>query len=179
LKNNWLQFLRLQSTFFFRSFKHNGVIYYRVTRSSTAVRQSLHTTKRDLELIRNILILFITSMLAGILSLVSIIVFSKTKSGSKAFYLFGAMGVSIAATIEKICLLFLNKEIRKETTKLLNRLHLIHISNHNDVHPSSVSNATNIKIVELNISKSGNKLEDKRRTNNEQNLVGHTLPVID
>jgi hypothetical protein len=77
------------------------------------------------------------------------------------------MKVSIAAAIEKICLLFLNKEIRKETTKLLNRLHLVH-----------TSNATNIKIVELNISKSGNKLEDKRQTNNEQNLVGHALPII-
>ncbi len=142
-----------------------GIIYCRVIRSSTAIRQSSHLTKRDLELMRNILILLMFFLIGGIPSLLFNIILSKTRSVSTVFNMFSAVGASIATTGEKICLMFLNKEIREETEKLFDKLHRTHLSNQIEVHPFSSYNATNHKLSQSNISKFGNRMEDRRQTN--------------
>jgi len=105
-----------------------GVIYYRVKKSSITIRQSLHVIKRDLELIRNILILFIIFLLAGIPSIIYIIILFKTNITSYALYMLSVVSPSFAIVIEKICFIFLNKEIRKEMKKLFSKLHLTRTS---------------------------------------------------
>ncbi|CAF1500731.1 unnamed protein product, partial [Adineta ricciae] len=100
-----------------------GIIYYRVTQSSIAVRHSTHPSKRDLDLIRNILILLIIFLMAGVPSIVYIILSARNAKLSYAFYMFTIVATSIAALMEKVCLLFLNKEIWRELNKMSNKLH--------------------------------------------------------
>lgn len=115
-----------------------SAIYYRVIKSSIIIQHSSHITKRDLELIRNILILFVIFLLAGIPRLIYTIMSFKTDlTTKKSLYMLPVVAASTAIVIEKICLIFINRKIRKETKRLLSDLHIIHISTHAIIHPSS------------------------------------------
>jgi hypothetical protein len=124
-----------------------GFIYYRVTQSSVAVRQSSHPTKRDLGLMRNILIFVTLFIVSGIPIVIHLIITSKGGSVSGAFHMFTLVTTSIIVAIEKICLLFINKEIRKEIKKLSRKLHPARTSDHPDVQSVSLSNVVNSTIV--------------------------------
>ncbi|UJR35472.1 hypothetical protein I4U23_028228 [Adineta vaga] len=100
-----------------------GIIYRPVIQSSVTVQHSAHLTKRDLDLIRNIFILLVIFLIAGIPSLIQIILITKNHAISNAFYMFTIVATSIATMIEKICLIFLNKDIWKEIKKFSNKLH--------------------------------------------------------
>jgi hypothetical protein len=65
---------------------------------------------------------------------------------SRVVYLFPVVSAPFVGIIEKICLIYLNKEIRKETKKLLSQLHLIRRSNYVTVIPSSATRAANIAV---------------------------------
>ncbi len=123
-----------------------GIIYYRVIQSSTTVRHSTHITRRDLELIKYILILFIIFILSGVPTLIISIVMATREVRSRVVYLFPVVSAPFVGIIEKICLIYLNKEIRKETKKLLSQLHLIRRSNYVTVIPSSATRAANIAV---------------------------------
>ncbi len=123
-----------------------GIIYCRVIRSSTIIRQSSHVNKRDIELIKNILILSVIFIIAGVPTLIVTIVFATTKFESLVFYLFPVVVAPFVAIIERICLIHLNKEIRKETKKLLGQLHIIRRSNQVTVLAYSATHATNIAV---------------------------------
>jgi hypothetical protein len=122
-----------------------GIIYYRVIQSSTTVRHSTHITRRDLELIKYILILFIIFILSGVPTLIISIVMATREVRSRVVYLFPVVSAPFVGIIEKI-FLYLNKEIRKETKKLLSQLHLIRRSNYVTVIPSSATRAANIAV---------------------------------
>ncbi|CAF1226587.1 unnamed protein product [Adineta steineri] len=114
-----------------------GIIYYRVIKSSIAVRHSSHLTKRELELIRNILILLFIFLLAGIPSLIYIIISSKVTLTSHGIYMFIIMTPTIASVIEKICFIYLNKDIWKEIKKFSNKMHPNRVTADNTLHSVS------------------------------------------
>ena len=93
------------------------LIYRRVKLSSQLVQNTVRSTKRDLELARNILILFMIFLLAGFPSLIYIAVSSITGLDLLGFYTFILGSTVMAIAIEKTSLLLLNKDIRRETTK--------------------------------------------------------------
>jgi hypothetical protein len=105
------------------------VIYCRVIQSSATLHQPSHGHKRDVKLIRNILILLIILITTGIPILIVFIVAATTNFRSIAFFQFPVVVIPLITIIERICLIYLNQEIRKETGKLLGQLHMIHPSN--------------------------------------------------
>ena len=106
------------------------IIYCRVIRSSAFLRGRSHETKRDLQVMRNILVLFLVFLSAGIPSIIYMIITYTRHSSSVSLYMMPLLGTPFAVVVEKICLIFLNHEIRKATRKLLEDLHLIRPSNH-------------------------------------------------
>lgn len=118
-----------------------AIIYCRVTKSSAVLRQSSHEAKRDLRLLRNILILFLFFLSAGIPWIIYSIIGYTTKSSSLALYLMPVLATTFAAILEKICLIFLNHDIRRALNKLLEDLHLIRPSNRVDHLPPSTAHA--------------------------------------
>ena len=85
-------------------------IYYRVKqtakRASSLIRSS-NSSKRDLELLRNILILLIIYLLGGVPSILFIL------TGANAIYLASIVTISSAVAIEKICAILLDRDIRQ------------------------------------------------------------------
>ena len=123
-----------------------AIIYCRVIRSSAVLRQSSHEAKRDLLLLRNILILFLIFLSAGIPWIIYSILTYTTKSSSIALYLMPILATVFAAVLEKICLIFLNHDIRKASSKLLEDLRLIRTSNRVTNLPPSTTHAHPIPI---------------------------------
>jgi uncharacterized membrane protein len=120
------------STYFvpiFIAFIIYGIIYRRVIQSSTTSRQSSHVHKRDFKLIKNILILLVLFLVAGIPFLVAVIMTLTTSFQSLPFYFFPVLVGPSMCIVERICLIYLNKELRRETKKLLGQLHIIQPSN--------------------------------------------------
>ena len=105
------------------------IIYCRVIRSSVVIRQSAHDTKRDMQLMRNILILFLVFLSAGVPSIIYAIIAFTSHSSSLALYMMPFLAGPFSVTMEKICLIFLNHEIRRAMKKLMEGLHLIRPSN--------------------------------------------------
>ena len=85
-------------------------IYYRVKqtakRASSLIRSS-NSSKRDLELLRNILILLIIYLLGGVPSILFIL------TGANVIYLASIVTISSAVAIEKICAILLDRDIRQ------------------------------------------------------------------
>lgn len=105
------------------------IIYCRVIRSTAFIRQSSRETKRDVQLMRNILIVFLVFLSAGIPTIIYMIITYTIKSSSRGFYMMPLLGTPFAVVIQKICLILLNQDIRKAARKLFEDLHLIRPSN--------------------------------------------------
>ena len=93
------------------------LIHRRVKLSSRLVQNTSRSTKRDLELTRNILILFMIFVLAGVPSIIYVAATVITGLDLLAFYTFILGSTVMAIVIEKASLLLLNKDIRRETRK--------------------------------------------------------------
>ncbi len=100
------------------------IIYRQVTRSALAIRQVSHATRRDIELIRNILIMFMIYSSAGIPCIIYIVMsnVNNGKTVSSVFYMFVAIASPISTLIEKIAVIFLNTEIKKALKNVLKKL---------------------------------------------------------
>jgi len=92
------------------------VIYYRVkqvaNRAVTFVR-TMNSEKRDLELLRNILIFLGLYLLGGLPSLLFLI------TTNKSIYLMSIVSISLTIAIEKICTLILDRDIRQAARSLI------------------------------------------------------------
>lgn len=96
-------------------------IYRHVIRSTSSVRRSTYTTKRDIELIRNIFIMFMIYASAGAPGVIYTVVSTMTKYRTipSSLYMLVMTAPPISTLIEKIALIFLNKDIKKELKNLL------------------------------------------------------------
>jgi hypothetical protein len=99
------------------------IIYRQVTRSTSVTRQLAHGNRRDIQLIRHILIIFMIYSFAGTPAFIYTIK-STTKTirtVSYARYMFVMAASPLSTLIEKISLIFLNTEIKKALTNVLNK----------------------------------------------------------
>jgi len=91
-------------------------IYFRVRKlangTETLVR-AVQKGKRDLELLRNILILLVIYLLGGLPTLFFLFTSLRT------IYLIGIVTITLVVTIEKICCVFLDRELRKVVQMLI------------------------------------------------------------
>ena len=98
------------------------IIYRRVKASSRAIANRSGSNKRDLQLVRNILFLFMIFLLSGFPGIIYVVASKFTSLRSQGFYLFTLVSPAIASVIEKIFLIVLNRELRTETRKRLRRV---------------------------------------------------------
>ena len=85
-------------------------IFYRVKQSAkraSSLIRSANSSKRDLELLRNILILLLIYLLGGVPSIVFIL------TGVNVIYLASIVTISMTVAIEKICAILLDRDIRQ------------------------------------------------------------------
>jgi len=128
------------------------IIYREVTRSTLANRQITRATRRDVKLTRNILIMFMIYSFAGVPGTIYIVI-SSANSGkpvTSAWYMFVMTTSPISTLIEKISVIFLNKEIKKALRNVLNKLRPFHRSNRTNVKSFSIVNTVNIKPIRTN-----------------------------
>ncbi len=91
-------------------------IYYRVKRianSADPAFRALQKGKRDLELLRNILILLAIYLVGGIPTLLFLF------TSLKILYLIGIATISLVVAIEKLCTIFLDRELRNVVQMLI------------------------------------------------------------
>jgi len=93
------------------------VILRRAIQSSLNVQHSWLRIRRDVELVRNILIILTIYLLSELPAMIYFILSIQLVPTSKAFYMFAATLPSISTAFEKISVIILNKEIRKEILK--------------------------------------------------------------
>ncbi|CAF2314000.1 unnamed protein product [Rotaria sp. Silwood2] len=106
-------------------------IYYQIKQVQKGARPLLrliHGEKRDLELLRNILILLSIYLIGGIPFLLFVF------SSNRILYLIGLVTISLAVAVEKLCTILLDQELRQAIRKLTIRktritpLHNTHIT---------------------------------------------------
>lgn len=116
------------------------IIYRKVTRSTSITRRS----SRDIELIRNIFIMFMIYASAGAPGVIYTVVSSinNRRTIPSALYMLIMAATPMATLVEKISLIYLNKEIRKGLRNVLNKFGIF-----------QKSNQTNIKLVSYKTSK--------------------------
>ncbi|CAF0885409.1 unnamed protein product [Rotaria sordida] len=93
-------------------------IYYRVKQAKKEARSLLrliHGEKRDLELLRNIVILMSIYLISGIPLVLFLF------SSNRILYLIGLVTLSLAVAVEKVCTILLDHELRQVIRKLLIR----------------------------------------------------------
>ncbi|CAF2808556.1 unnamed protein product [Rotaria sp. Silwood2] len=93
-------------------------IYYKVKQAKNKARPMLrliHGEKRDLELLRNIVILLSIYFIGGIPTLLFLL------SSNRTLYLMGIVTISLAVAVEKLCTILLDQELRQVIRKLLTR----------------------------------------------------------
>lgn len=93
------------------------IIHRRVRLSSRLLHQASRSSRRDLELTRNILILFTIFLLAGFPAFIYVLVAKITSLPLMSFYMFTVSSTCLAAAIEKYTVIVLNRELRRETRK--------------------------------------------------------------
>jgi hypothetical protein len=118
------------------------LIHRRVKLSSRLVQNRSRSTKRDLKLTRNILILFMIFVLAGVPSIIYVAATVITGLDLLAFYTFTLGSMVMALAIEKASLLFLNKDIRRETRKRFDRLLRACLKRQTEVQPFNTAHFT-------------------------------------
>ncbi|CAF3352289.1 unnamed protein product [Rotaria sp. Silwood1] len=93
-------------------------IYYQVKQAKKGARPLLrliHGEKRDLQLLRNILILLSIYLMGGIPFLLFVL------SSNRILYLMGLVTMSLAVAVEKLCTIILDQELRQVIRKLFIR----------------------------------------------------------
>ncbi len=111
------------------------VIIRRAVRSSLNVHQSWRPIRRDVELLRNILIIYTIFLFSELPSVIYLILSMRKVQTSAAFYMFAAAAPPISTTFEKISVIILNKETRKEINNRWRRLCYILQLNSNRIQP--------------------------------------------
>ncbi|CAF2720055.1 unnamed protein product [Rotaria sp. Silwood2] len=94
-------------------------IYHQVKQAKNGARHLLRLMrreKRDLELLRNILILISIYLIGGI-PLLSFLL-----SSNRILYLIGIVTISLAVAVEKLCTILLDQELRQVIRKSLTRM---------------------------------------------------------
>ena len=115
------------------------VILRRAIRSSLIVHQSWHRIRRDVELVRNILIIFTILLFCQLPSIIYIALSLRMIPTSKAFYMFAVAASPISTAIEKMSVIILNKDIRKEINKRWKKLYHALRLNSNRIQPAILS----------------------------------------
>ncbi len=98
------------------------MILRRAIQSSLNVHHSWLRIRRDVELVRNILIILTIYLFAELPAIILLILSIQLVPISMAFYMFAATVPSISTAFEKISVIILNKEIRKEILKRWRKL---------------------------------------------------------
>ena len=94
------------------------IIFYRVkqaTKHATLLMNNNHHEKRDLELLRNIMILLGIYFLGGLPSVLFVM------TGNRWIYLISIVSMSFTVAIEKISMIILDRDIRQVTKSLICR----------------------------------------------------------
>lgn len=91
-------------------------------RSSLNVHQSWYRFKRDVTLVRNILIIFTIFIFAELPTTIYTILSIRLVPTSSVFYMFAATAPPISTVFEKISVILLNNQIRREIRKRWSRL---------------------------------------------------------
>ena len=100
------------------TFSIYGYIYYSVkqsTKRTVAPTRSINHFKRDLELLRNIVILLMIYLTGGMPTVLFLL------TTNRIFYLIGIVTISLAICIEKVCTILLDRELRQSIRELLRR----------------------------------------------------------
>ena len=100
------------------TFSIYGYIYYSVkqsTKRTVAPTRSINHFKRDLELLRNIVILLMIYLAGGIPSLLFLL------TAKQMFYLIGIVTISLMICIEKVCTILLDRDLLNIIKKLLRK----------------------------------------------------------
>jgi hypothetical protein len=93
-------------------------IYYRVQRTVNRAGNlvpSVNKDKRDLKLLRNIIILLAIYLIGGIPTLLFLI------TSIRALYLTGIVTISLAIAVEKVCTILLDRELQQVIRKLVSK----------------------------------------------------------
>ncbi|CAF1334096.1 unnamed protein product [Adineta steineri] len=90
-----------------------GIIYYYIVHATANFRQTLHGTKRDVKLARNILILLGIFLFGGFPTVLYIIVSNTVETAPSVLFLIAITTPSMAIAIEKIMTIVLNRDIRQ------------------------------------------------------------------
>ena len=114
------------------------LIRYQVKSSTRTVQNPSHSSKRDIELTRNILILFSIFLFAGVPSVIYIFLYKILKQDLLSIYMFTASATCISTALEKISLLLINRDLRRETRKILSTYLLCYPPNQIDIQPLSL-----------------------------------------
>ena len=93
------------------------IIHRRVRLSSRILHHALRSSKRDLRLTRNIVILFLIFLFAGFPAFIYLLATFFTSLPLFAFYMFTFTATCLASAVEKLTVILLNKDLRKETRK--------------------------------------------------------------
>ena len=91
-------------------------IYHRVKRTGSRAQfvvRSTNSNKRDLELLRNIVILLAIYLMGGVPTLLFLM------TASRVLYLMGLVSISLGVAIEKICTILLDRELRQVVRQIL------------------------------------------------------------
>nr|ACF16055.1 7 transmembrane receptor 3 [Adineta vaga] len=97
-------------------------IYYRVKQTKTRammLAKNIHSEKRDLELLRNILILLGIYLLGGTPSILFVI------TANKPIYLLSIVSMSLLVAVEKISMILLDRDLREVVKNLIQRQTLV------------------------------------------------------
>ncbi|CAF3369844.1 unnamed protein product [Rotaria sp. Silwood1] len=124
------------------------LLYWQVKRAKNNARPLLrliHGEKRDLELLRNIVILLSIYFMGGIPTLLFLI------SSKRTLYLMGIVTISLAVAVEKLCTILLDQELRQVIRILLTRMRRIAPVDNTNTTVRHQVNQTNIKRTFLQI----------------------------
>ncbi|CAF1430522.1 unnamed protein product [Rotaria sordida] len=119
-------------------------IYYQVKRAKKEAKTLLRLTygeKRDLELLRNIVILLSIYFMGGIPTLLFLV------SSQKILYLMGIATISLTVAVEKLCTILLDQELRQVIRKLLTRVRRITPVDNTNIIARYRLNQTNIQQI--------------------------------
>ena len=118
------------------------IIYRRVKSSSRTVENRSRSNKRDLQLARNILILFMIFLISGLPGVTYILILKTTSWDSQGLYVLTLAATALASMVEKTSLIVLNRELRAETRKKLRRLCGDRLFGGTQVEPFTIGPAT-------------------------------------
>ncbi len=140
---NLFEILYLHTLSYFTPFIVVASIYIVILRrgiqSSLKFHRSGHQIRRDVELLRTILIVFTIFIFSALPNMVYIALSIQNLSTSNIFYIFAAAASPISTAFEKLSVIILNKNIRKVIKNRWRKLCYILRLNSNRIQPFTLS----------------------------------------